>query len=203
VLAAHAVTVLLARHGRRALAHWLAAAAAGAVLVTPLLAISIRQHGAVSWIPRPDLRDVQHLYHDYFGATLPSALLLTGCAVVAVLPPDGWWRRRSGRIRSRPAGSTRSGPAAQASAAARAGSAAQASPGASPAWQGRGGVSLPSVALPMLLVPAALLLLESRVGPSLYQDRYVLYGEAGAALLAGGGLYRLGQWLAAAGADAS
>jgi mannosyltransferase len=49
----------------------------------------------------------------------------------------------------------------------------------------------------LLLVPAALLLLESVIAPPLYVDRYVLYGEAGAALLAGAGAYRLGQWLAA------
>ena len=52
------------------------------------------------------------------------------------------------------------------------------------------------MAAPLLVVPAALLLLESLVGPHLYVDRYVLYGEAGAALLAGGGMYRVGQWLA-------
>jgi mannosyltransferase len=51
--------------------------------------------------------------------------------------------------------------------------------------------------VPLLLVPAALLMLESLAGPPLYIDRYVLYGEAGAALLAGDGLYRIGQWLAA------
>jgi mannosyltransferase len=49
----------------------------------------------------------------------------------------------------------------------------------------------------LLLVPGALLLLESVVAPPLYVDRYVLYGEAGAALLAGAGAYRLGQWLTA------
>jgi len=37
-------------------------------------------------------------------------------------------------------------------------------------------------------------IVESWVGKPLYADRYVLYGEAGAALLAGAGLQRLGQW---------
>jgi mannosyltransferase len=54
------------------------------------------------------------------------------------------------------------------------------------------------VALPLLVVPAGLLLLESVVASPLYVDRYVLYGEAGAALLAGAGAYRAGEWLAAA-----
>jgi mannosyltransferase len=62
-------------------------------------------------------------------------------------------------------------------------------------WWLRAGVSLPSVALPLLIVPAVILIGESLVGPPLYVDRYVLFGESGAALLAGTGLYRVGQWL--------
>jgi mannosyltransferase len=65
-----------------------------------------------------------------------------------------------------------------------------------PAWWSQGGVSLPSVAAPLLVVPGALLILESLVARPLYVDRYVLYGEAGAALLAGAGLLRIGRWLA-------
>jgi mannosyltransferase len=55
---------------------------------------------------------------------------------------------------------------------------------------------VPSVGVPLVLVPAGLLLLESVIAPPLYQERYVQYGEAGAALLAGAGLYRIGRWLA-------
>jgi mannosyltransferase len=65
-----------------------------------------------------------------------------------------------------------------------------------PPWWRLGGMSLPSVAAPLLVLPAGLLLLESILGKPLYVDRYVLYGEAGAALLAGAGLYRIGQFLA-------
>jgi hypothetical protein len=57
-------------------------------------------------------------------------------------------------------------------------------------------VSLPSVAAPLLVIPAFLLLAESRVAHPLYVDRYVLYGAVGAALLAGGGAYRAGEWAA-------
>ena len=53
VLAAHGVTVLLARFGRRAVGRWIAAAAAGAIVVVPLLVLSVRQDQAVSWITRP------------------------------------------------------------------------------------------------------------------------------------------------------
>jgi mannosyltransferase len=65
-----------------------------------------------------------------------------------------------------------------------------------PVWWSQGGVSLPSVAAPLLVVPVALLILESLVARPLYVDRYVLYGEAGAALLAGAGALRIGRWLA-------
>jgi mannosyltransferase len=47
----------------------------------------------------------------------------------------------------------------------------------------------------LLVVPALLLILESLVARPLYVDRYVLYGEAGAAMLAGTGMWRIGQWL--------
>ena len=181
VLAAHAVTVLLARYGRRAVAHWAAASAAGAVLVVPLLALSTRQHAALGVIPRPGLRDIWILYHDYFGATIAAPLLLAACAVIALVPSRGSLRAGHGQ--------TSAGPAAGSAA----GAAACPEPGA--AWWSSGGISLPSVAAPLLVVPAALLILESLAGPSLYIDRYVLYGEAGAALLSGAGLYRIGKWL--------
>jgi len=168
VLAAHAVTLLLTRAGGRAARHWTVTAAAGVTLLAPLLVLSALQHAAVSWIVRPDLDQVRLLYHDYFGATFTSALLVFACAVVAVLPA-GRWRRRL-RDRTVPG-----------------------SPGPS-----IGGIGLPAVAAPLLLVPAVALLLESVIAPPLYQERYVLYGEAGAALLAGAGAYRAGRWLAEA-----
>ena len=156
VLAAHAVTLLLARPGRRAMVHWAAAGAVGAVLVLPVVALSLRQDSAASWITRPTLRDLGTLFHDYFGsqAIVGAALLL--CALVALLPAGGpeppWWRR--------------------------------------------GGITLPSVAAPLLVMPAGVVLLESVVAHPVYVDRYVLFCEAGAAMLAGAGLYRIGRWLA-------
>jgi mannosyltransferase len=158
VLAAHGCTVLLARYGRRAIRHWAVTGAAGAAAVLPLLALSVVQHSAVSWIGRPGLASLRTLFHDYFGLTSVVGVLLLLCAVIAVLPERGtqapWWRS--------------------------------------------GGISLPSVAAPLLVLPAGLLLLESTIGRPLYVDRYVLYGEAGAALLAGAGVYRIGQWFAGA-----
>lgn len=67
-------------------------------------------------------------------------------------------------------------------------------------WWRAGTVGVQSVALPLLVVPAALLILESIIGRPLYVDRYVLYGEAGAAMLAARGLVWLGQRLSGTGA---
>ncbi len=69
-------------------------------------------------------------------------------------------------------------------------------PDGRPPWWRRRGISLPSVFAPLLVLPAGLLIVESVVGHPLYVDRYVLYGETGAAMLAGAGLQRIGRWLA-------
>jgi mannosyltransferase len=161
VVAAHAVTVLLARYGRRVITAWAAVAAVSVIVVLPLAVLSAREDAAVAWIPRPGLWSLRILFHDYFGATTAVAVLLFCCAVAAVLPPLHRGRRAP-----------------------------------EPAWWSQGGVSLPSVAAPLLVVPGALLILESLVARPLYVDRYVLYGEAGAALLAGTGALRIGRWLA-------
>ena len=173
VLAAHGITVLVARYRRQVAEHWAVTATVSAILVAPLVLVSVREDGAVTWIRRPRVRDLQILFHDYFGATTVVALLLLVCAVIAVLP----------------AGRQRRGPVTGSSARP----ASSAGPIASAWW--RGGVSLPSVAAPLLLVPALLLILESLVAKPLYADRYVLYGEAGAAMLAGTGMWRIGRWL--------
>ena len=166
-LAAHLVTMLLARPGRAALQRWLAASVVAVVIAVPLILLSYTQDAAVAWIARPDFASVRTLFRDYFGPSLAVSVLLLLCAVVAVLPeyvpPE----------RSRPEGRR---PDREASAA--------------------GAVSVATVATPLLLIPAGLLLAESLVAPPLYIDRYVLYGEAGAAILAGAGAARVGRWLA-------
>lgn len=153
VLVGHLVTVLLARRGRTVTVHWAVAGAVGAILVLPVVAISIHQDSAASWITRPTFHDLGILFHDYFGSTNAAAVLLLGCALVAVFA--------SGR----------------------------------PYWWSRPGISLQSVAAPLLVMPAGTVFLESVVGHPIYVDRYVLFGETGAALLAGAGVGRIGQWL--------
>jgi mannosyltransferase len=191
VLTAHAITVLLARYGRRALAHWAIAAVAGGGLVIPLAIVSAREASAVNWIVRPNFAAMRLLTADYFGGSIASAAVVFLLAVAGVLPTLAWWRRR------------RSGRAAVAAVAANAEGAGSAGASATvagsedeSAWWMRSGVSLQSVALPLLVVPAGLLIAESLIFSPFYVDRYVLYGEAGAALLAGTGLYRIGRWLA-------
>src|SRR4029077_8421149 len=68
VLAAHAVTGLLARYGRAraearrggpAVGRWLGAAGGGAALVAPLVLLSIKEHAALGWVSPPDLTDLR------------------------------------------------------------------------------------------------------------------------------------------------
>jgi len=174
VLAAHAVTVLLTRYGRPTVKRWLVTAVVGSALVLPVIALSVKERAAVGWIPRPDVHDVGILFHDYFGATNLVSVFMFLFAVLAVLPATGLPAIRVSRPKPQ------SGPVAEAKSA----------------WWNQGGLSLPSVAVPLLVLPGGLLLVESWIGKPLYADRYVLYGEAGAALLAGAGVYRLGQWVA-------
>jgi mannosyltransferase len=175
MLAAHLVTILLARYGRQVLRHWFIAAALGTLLVTPLLLVSAREANEFHWIPYPHLSMLPLLLHDYFGGLDLVAVLLFCCAVAAVLPPI---RRSEATVKS----------------AAGAANASEGDKQELPWWR-CGGVSLPSVAAPLMVLPAWLLVLESRVARPLYVDRYVLYAEAGAALLAGGGIYRIGRRL--------
>jgi mannosyltransferase len=177
VLTAHAVTVLLARYGRAAVRHWLVTSGVAALLVVPLAVISAKEDGAVAWIPRPNLGDLQILAHDYLGAGIAVPVLIFCCIVAALLPPV------AGRRRATTPASDEQEPDV--------------------AWWRRPGISLPSVATPLVVLPAALLLLESVVARPLYTDRYVLYGEVGVALLAGAGAYRIGQWLAGAASQRS
>jgi mannosyltransferase len=204
MLAAHAVTVLLARYGYRSVKRWFATALISFVIVIPLLILSGLQHGEISWIKRVDFQEVTLLYHDYFAKPSKVALLLVVCAVAAILPEGAWWRRVA-HIAGRHAGGQPTG-VQQANdggiSAGRAGGqqtdAQQADDRQVRAWWAGGGVSIPSVSLPLLILPAGLLLAESWVVRPMYQDRYVLYGEAGVALLAGAGACRIGRWLAAA-----
>jgi len=102
VLAAHAVTVLLARYGRPTVERWVLAAAGGAALVAPLVLLSVAQAAALGWVGPPGLTDLRVLVQDYFGVETVGAGLVAICAVVALLPPPA--RRRPGRSPGLPGG---------------------------------------------------------------------------------------------------
>ena len=170
VLVAHGMTVLLARYGLPVVWRWLTAAIAGTVLAVPVLLYSSIQQGAIGWIGHPSWPGIRLLLQDYFGATAAAVVLLAICVVAAVLPERAAWPARLG---GRPGSAVRP-------------------------WWRRTGVSLPSVAVPLLLGPAVILIVGSYLFHPLFVDRYVLYGEVGATLLAGGGAYRIGCWLSAA-----
>jgi mannosyltransferase len=65
-------------------------------------------------------------------------------------------------------------------------------PGGPRGWRARGPLSLVAIALPMLLVPPVVLIVESEIGSPLYVDRYLLYTVIGAVLLIAEGLGRIG-----------
>jgi mannosyltransferase len=86
ILPAHALTVLAIAPGsrswlRRTAVPWLVAGAvAGAVLI-PLLLISFRERGQISWLTKPDLATVRTLVTNFAGSRLlilPVALLALG-----------------------------------------------------------------------------------------------------------------------------
>ena len=56
-------------------------------------------------------------------------------------------------------------------------------------------LTLPVLAVPLLLVPPALMVAESRLGKSLWDDRYLLFVLPGAMLLAAGGVNALARLL--------
>ena len=159
VVAAHGTTVLLSRQWTGA-RHWSLAAAAGTVLVLPLLVVSLHQTGPLGFIARPGWDDVRSLWERYFGLSVPVAIGLSVLALVAVLP-----------LVARRSRSASGSPLARAA------------------------VSAASVGLPLMILPGALLLGESALGSPLYEERYVMWGAAGASLLVGSGVARLsGRW---------
>ncbi len=191
VLAAHAVTIVHARYGRAILLRWVVTAASSAVLVAPLAILSSGQGAAVAWIAPPNRASLRLLLHDYLGATLAANLLLFAFVAVALLAPAP--------ARPAPAEAADSAEVGDPAGAAGAAGAEPADVRSAPAprapWWHPGPITLQSVAAPLLVVPAFLLIAESFVARPFFVDRYVLYGEAGAALLAAAGLVRIGQWL--------
>ncbi|MFI6660104.1 hypothetical protein ACIBL8_31730 [Streptomyces sp. NPDC050523] len=137
-LCAHAATLALARVPRAVWRGWLRAAGLVGVVVLPLVWVSQRQSGQVSWLVAPDGAKVEQLVRD-FAAGPTDAVFWVSVALVAV----GVTARRTALV-----------------------------------------------ALPLLVLPPAILISVSQYRP-LFHERYVLYALAGAPLLAAAGTDRV------------
>ncbi len=86
ILAAHGVTVLLARRQVR-LMPWLLASAAAVAVLSPLILLGYRQNGALAWVTRPGPGTVITLARLFAGswALVPLFAALTLCGVASGL----------------------------------------------------------------------------------------------------------------------
>ncbi|MEN3536347.1 glycosyltransferase family 39 protein [Microbispora sp. ZYX-F-249] len=172
-LAAHAVTVLAAAPARKGLGagrgvarRWAGAVAAALTAVLPVAWAAFGQRGQVAWLERPGLPEVKALVARFAG----TGVLLAATVVLVAL---GLASSRGG------------GPAGN-GGTRRAADAAGPAPG-DPIRRGSPGIAM--VAVPLAVLPPALLLAVSQIQP-LYQDRYVLFSVVGLALALGAGLAR-------------
>ncbi|MET8681464.1 glycosyltransferase family 39 protein [Streptomyces sp. NPDC004647] len=93
LLAAHAVTLLASRVPPRTRRCWAAAAGATVAVLLPLVVLSRRQDGQVSWIRASGRRDAVALLYDFAGPSglvLAVNLLLIAAALIRPLPRDGF-----------------------------------------------------------------------------------------------------------------
>jgi mannosyltransferase len=181
LLAAHGVTLLVARARERALPAgtarplpagtarplpagtarllpWLAASAAAVAVTSPLIVLGYLQDGTLGWVTRPGLGTVASLMTDFAGSRPLTALAVAaaGCAAALALAAGG-------RAACRPRGDAGPRPA----------------------------VTVVTVALPWLVLPPLILLAVSVVKP-VYVERYVVFCQPALALLSAAGL----AWLA-------
>jgi mannosyltransferase len=86
ILAAHGLTLLLARRKTRLLS-WLAAAGGAVVVLSPLILLGYRQAGALAWVTRPGLSGIGTLVRLFAGskALIPLLAVLALCGVASGL----------------------------------------------------------------------------------------------------------------------
>jgi mannosyltransferase len=86
IVAAHGVTLLLARRKTRPMP-WLAASVAAAVVLSPLILLGYRQDGAIAWVTRPGLGTVITMVRLFAGswALIPLFAVLALCGVASGL----------------------------------------------------------------------------------------------------------------------
>ena len=91
IIVAHGVTLLLTG-ARRLPLRWLAACAAAAGVLSPLLAVASGQQQQIQWLVAPDFRTINRLVSDFAGShalRAPVALLVLVALAVACLA-DNW-----------------------------------------------------------------------------------------------------------------
>ncbi|MGK5731584.1 glycosyltransferase family 39 protein, partial [Streptomyces sp. URMC 124] len=93
LLAAHAVTLLLARAPRRTWRRWACAAAAACLPLIPLVVISRGQSAQVSWIRTPGLPEAEALVKAFAGPGQPVLGAVLLLAAVALLADALGWRQ--------------------------------------------------------------------------------------------------------------
>ncbi|WP_439959629.1 glycosyltransferase family 39 protein [Streptomyces luteocolor] len=179
------------RPGRRAAWCAYAAVAAGTVLLHELAALLLLAHAVtllLSRVPRSVWRGWAAAAGGVCVLLLPLLLVSGGqsAQVSWLVPPDG---AAAGRLLRAFAG-----PTTRVLACALVLAAVALVPpwrgGAGGRGPGRGRLALPAVALPLLVLPPAVLFAVSQRWP-LYQDRYVLFALAGLPLLVAAGADRV------------
>ncbi len=96
ILPAHALTLLAVapvRGGaaawlRRTVVSWLASSAAAVAVLVPVLLVSFRQRGQISWLAKPDVNTITTMLREYAGSKaliVPVALLAAGGVVAGVI----------------------------------------------------------------------------------------------------------------------
>ena len=176
IIPAHALTLLAAGAAagsagrtwlRRVALPWLIAAAIAVVVLGPLLLLSYRERGQISWLAKPDRGTIDALFRDFAGSRtllLPVALLALGGVAAGIF---------DGRFFGSRSGDDRAGR--------------RLSEGL-----GDGGRRLTpaAIALPWLVVPPVVLIAVSMVKP-VYDMRYVEYCLPALAILVAAGLVGL------------
>jgi mannosyltransferase len=205
LLAAHGVTLLLARARERGLPAaparlrpWLAASAAAVAALSPLIVLGYLQDGTLGWVTRPGLGTVASLITEFAGSRplLALAVVLAGCgAALRLTAGDLAGGRPRGDAGRRPATTVVTGGRPRGDAGRR--PATTVVTGGRPRGDAgrRPAVTMVSVALPWLVLPPLILLAVSVVKP-VYVERYVVFCQPALALLCAAGLAWLAGWIA-------
>jgi mannosyltransferase len=143
---------------------WLVAAVVAVVVLGPLLLLSYRERGQISWLTKPDRATVETLIRDFAGSRMllvPVALLALGGVAAGIFDGRLFGRLFGGRVsEGLGEGGRRMTPAA--------------------------------IALPWLVVPPVVLIAISMVKP-VYNMRYVEYCLPALAILVAAGLVGLAR----------